>query len=547
MTAISVGGQANGAVIKWYAGETDITSLTGVLNVADTSTYTTPYLTSPQTEYWVAAEIGTGSRACKSVRRADTAVVQDPPLLAVTSPKIVCNNTITTYNVASDTLDYQTYVWAPTTYLFTDDQALVPYTGGSATTLYARSSVPSTTNYSITAVNTIRGCEASTTTSMSVQLNSATILGNPTSLCINGSSVLSLSPATPYGVGSISWERSTDSLSGWTATPGAVGVTYTTSLQAGTRYYRVVVADGGGTPCFITPFFALTVISPRVESTTPASICGPQNVTISATATAGSVLTWYETAVSTTALAQGNNFTVNNVNSTRTYYVLASVVGNADCVSARIPVTITYSAPPAFTLDVASLSGCAGQPLPTVNVTSGASSFDQFNWTPSAGITGNITNGWVITASTSQTYYLVASQSTGTVRCTNTAAIPVTINPIPTPVLTANRTTFCSGDTTRLSVTNFGLADGTITNGTGLTTQAGSGLSPFAQGWEGQHTQYLITAADLTASGLFAGAISSLQFNVTSAVSTFAFSSYTMKIAPTTATSGLIDSPRRVS
>ncbi|HRF99529.1 MAG TPA: T9SS type A sorting domain-containing protein [Bacteroidia bacterium] len=66
--------------------------------------------------------------------------------------------------------------------------------------------------------------------------------------------------------------------------------------------------------------------------------------------------------------------------------------------------------------------------------------------------------------------------------------------------------------------------------GNGTNTQGGSGLSPYAQLWEGQRTQYLFKASELTVAGLSPGNINALAFDVTSASATMAFTNYSIKM-----------------
>ncbi len=72
--------------------------------------------------------------------------------------------------------------------------------------------------------------------------------------------------------------------------------------------------------------------------------------------------------------------------------------------------------------------------------------------------------------------------------------------------------------------------------GNGTTTQSGSGLSPYAQFWEGQRTQYLFKASELTAAGLSIGNINALAFNVTAASASMVFTNYSIKMYHTTST-----------
>lgn len=78
----------------------------------------------------------------------------------------------------------------------------------------------------------------------------------------------------------------------------------------------------------------------------------------------------------------------------------------------------------------------------------------------------------------------------------------------------------------------------TATVGTATTTLGTStgdnGLTPFSQYYEGAHSQYLLTAADLNASGIIAGNLTSLSFNVTAKNSTMPYAAYTVKLASAT-------------
>jgi hypothetical protein len=93
-----------------------------------------------------------------------------------------------------------------------------------------------------------------------------------------------------------------------------------------------------------------------------------------------------------------------------------------------------------------------------------------------------------------------------------------------TPSISANTTYYAAAETA---------TSGTATVGTATTTTSTIGISPFSSNYEGSRIQYLVTASDLIASGLSAGNITSLAFNVTGA-SGYAQTGYTVKIASTT-------------
>lgn len=101
-------------------------------------------------------------------------------------------------------------------------------------------------------------------------------------------------------------------------------------------------------------------------------------------------------------------------------------------------------------------------------------------------------------------------------------------SPFTTPVITA---------TTNYYVAAESSGSGTGAIGSGGKTSGASGTSPFSQSWESNHSQYLVLADELAAAGFGPGGLSALSMNVTSKISTEAFSGYTIKLAHTAATS----------
>lgn len=69
--------------------------------------------------------------------------------------------------------------------------------------------------------------------------------------------------------------------------------------------------------------------------------------------------------------------------------------------------------------------------------------------------------------------------------------------------------------------------------GTGTLTTAGNGITPFNSNYEGARIQYLVKASELKASGLVAGNLTSLAFDVSAIGGAFVQSGYTVKIAAT--------------
>lgn len=131
------------------------------------------------------------------------------------------------------------------------------------------------------------------------------------------------------------------------------------------------------------------------------------------------------------------------------------------CSSPRVPVTITYTAPPALAITPTSASICNGSST-TVSVTPATvGNYTNYTWTPVAGATpgGTPSGSTVSLAPTATTrYVLQASNGAG---CTNSDSLLVTV--IPTP--------------STLAGTGYAIcANATVPGGQGLS---GSGSNPL--------------------------------------------------------------------
>lgn len=115
-----------------------------------------------------------------------------------------------------------------------------------------------------------------------------------------------------------------------------------------------------------------SIYIPQITSTTNASICEIGNATISATPSEGEIV-WYQNSDinSTSELARGTNFTVNNISTTTTFY--ASISVNGCTTLPRIPVTITVLEKPTITNTTNDLI-CSG----TANLTATGSDGDVY-------------------------------------------------------------------------------------------------------------------------------------------------------------------------
>ena len=157
-----------------------------------------------------------------------------------------------------------------------------------------------------------------------------------------------------------------------------------------------------------------------------------------------------------------------------TYQCLVSACGGTPVASSPVTVNLT----PDFTLDQSVLTICSGASSSTVNIATAGSSYDTYVWSPSTGVTGNSTDGWVFNPADSTVYTLTASQSTGTL-CSTTATVSVTVNTT-TVSATATPTSVCSGDTVTLNASSIVSGSTNLPSGyCAPDSSGGAGSSPI--------------------------------------------------------------------
>jgi len=159
----------------------------------------------------------------------------------------------------------------------------------------------------------------------------------PAAICNSGVAILEATSS----IGTINWYDSPTS-----NTILFTGNSFTTPIiNTSTTYYIAAVADAS---CSVGPRIAITATvntSPTINSTTGDTLCFSGTGNLQATATTGSSINWYATAIGGTSLGTGNSFTTPNVTTTTLFYVDATANG---CVSlTRTPVELTILSPTA--------------------------------------------------------------------------------------------------------------------------------------------------------------------------------------------------------
>jgi gliding motility-associated-like protein len=214
--------------------------------------------------------------------------------------------------------------------------------------------------------------------------------------------------------------------------------------------YIVEYGEMPGDPILQIYASTSTIVIPRIESTTPDSICGSGRVTLQATASNGN-LSWYNTKTGGSPLASGTIFTTPNIAATTTYYVDA--IANNCTIPKRIPVIATVNVSPTVT----SIIGGArnGEGMVTLEALASAGIINWYDSVTGGTLlfTGNLYTTDMI--STTTTYYVEAYTAT----CKSTTRIPITAKINNSPIITATgNQTYCPRTSMKI-VTDVTISD----------------------------------------------------------------------------------------
>ncbi|MFZ4520579.1 MAG: T9SS type A sorting domain-containing protein [Bacteroidales bacterium] len=263
------------------------------------------------------------SVGCRSARTEVIATVTPPPALTITGDQTICNAEIFPISVTSLVSNFDTYTWSPVTSLFTDPactSAYDPLTTPSATSLYVKSTTGGILTYSCTGTNSSTGCVNTAQAIITVLPQSPAIVATPASICVSGSAVLNVSPATGWGTATFQWQDSPDNIT-FTSIAGATTQTYTTPTISATRYYQVLVKNGAGASCSAIQF-TLPVNNPQITGVFDGTRCGTGSVVLSATGSG--VLKWYNVATGGLSIGTGSPFNTPVISATTDYWVESS-------------------------------------------------------------------------------------------------------------------------------------------------------------------------------------------------------------------------------
>jgi len=390
------------------------------------------------------------SSGCESPRSIVTATVTAPPALTLSSPAAICAGSgIATLSVTSTLSDYDSYTWTPTTGLFSDAAATIPYTG-TASTVYVNSINDGVLNYNINANNSVSGC--ATVGSASVAIKSAptsiTLTANPNPICAGGTVSLSAVPnAVPVTVftenfngATNTWSTTNTSTSGtpaaaeWTlrTSPYTSGVgTGISSNDASQFYLTDSDAQGSGGTTNVT------LQSPAINTTglTTLNLDFFHYYNYWNTSDVAKV----EVSTNGTTWTSVQNYATGAVDiGTPTTFNAASINLNAYVGNATLYVRYNYSAVYGYgwAIDNVKLSGT------TINDYS-------YAWTSNpAGFNGSTSS--TTDMPTANTTYSVVITNTAT-SCSNSSSVAVNVTALPTLTVSASSASVCAGASATLT------------------------------------------------------------------------------------------------
>ena len=396
---VSLSAVPSEGTINWYSDATGGTTLQSGNN------FTTPSITTTTTYYVDAVNSG-----CTTVSRtAVVATVNTTPTINIT-PNSRCEPGIVTLgaNPSVGTVSWYTAL-----------------TGGSATqtgTSYTTPSINTTTTYYVDATN--NGCTTGSRLAVIATVNSTPTVASTSSnaRCEAGTVILGATPSA----GSINWYSA--------ATGGATlqsGNSYTTPSIFSTRTYYVDAVNNGCTTGTRTAVVATVNPNPTVVITTPAAVCSPNTINLTASSvTAGSTssltYTYWSNIGATSSLS-----TPSAVTTTNTYYIKGVTAAGCSVVQ---PISISINARPTVNITSPNITICNND---IVSVNMSVTAFGTWTITVNDGIVTGSGSGirtFIRTPNTNSTYSIVnaTDENCTSISSDLTGSITVTVNPIPT-------------------------------------------------------------------------------------------------------------------
>ncbi len=392
---------------KWQKSTTSATS--GYSDIATTNTLGyTPTAQTATTWY---------KRAASSSTAPTVWYYTNPITITVTALPTVSSNTPASSCGANTTVSLAATASLGSINWYTASSGGTAIGSGSP---WLTPSIAATTNYYAEAV-TSNGCKSSSRTGVAATIITAipTVSGTAASRCDVGIVTLLATPSPVYGA-TINWYAS---LTGGSSL--GTGTSFITpSINTTTTYY-VDATNCNGTTASRTAVIATVVNTPSVISTTPNSGCYNSTVSLSATASTGGSLYWYNVATGGSNSASYANVTAITANTTR--YVSSYITSaGSTCESQRTAVVATII--PLPTVTATTPTTLCGLGTATISATPSAGTINWYSALTLGTLLGSGTSYTTPAIATTTTYYAVAVNSSGCVSANPRTAVAVTYN-----------------------------------------------------------------------------------------------------------------------
>ncbi|RYZ53478.1 MAG: hypothetical protein EOP49_07255, partial [Sphingobacteriales bacterium] len=303
----------------------------------------------------------------------------------------------------------------------------------------------------------------------------------------------------------------------WTWQPGNLSGAIVNINPTASGDYSVTAFDPA-TGCSIeSATVSVTVLPlPATPVASPSTQCGEGIPAASVTGTGGTLL-WYDAPTGGSVVQTGGTtFAGGLISTTTTWYIAES---DGTCESERVALTATVNQPDAVTAQLNEAAICPGESVVLSAVQTGSTQNYVYTWTATPETGSGLVNGTTgsslnltPTESGIFVYDVIAFDAAGP--CTVSSSVQLVVNPKPAITgVTATPNVICASGSSELKAESLGLGAGSTTIGTGTSTSITYG--PFRAGSAVSKFQYLFTADELTAAGLYAGPITSIAFNVT--------------------------------
>ncbi len=503
---------ASGSDAYTWSPSTGLSSTSGDVVTANPTVTTTYTVTSQNLS------------GCQSV--GSVTVTVNTAAIGVTASGTICAGATRTLTATGGS----TYLWYPSTGLYTDAGATVAYTGTSVTTVYAKPA--STTTYYVQGT-TAQSCTgiASSTVTISPAPVSGSSTTSPQIFCTQGTTTFPLTVITNQAITSAGWAYSSNGTTytnfstatvvggGATATPTSSGsspnITYTCTLSGygaagytGAQYFRLVI---NGSSC--TYNYDINIVDTKSTSTTPApstsqaTICsGNSTVLTIGSLASGSTAQWQSSPNNSawTDISGATSASYTASPATSTYYRVLYNGGTGNCGSTTSSTLITVAS--ALTANTLSPSTTCTDGVTPVTLTGSAITGGIYQWQMST--TSAVAGFSDVLGATSQNYTLpsnIVSATTWYRRIASTSNCSINYStavavyaPISNNQITNSAISYCvSAVATALTVTSPAGGDGSYTyqwksssDGTSFSNIGGATSATYTTPIEGTTKYY---------------------------------------------------------